>query len=90
MRVGRRYVVSGRVQGVGFRAFTQTAAVREGVRGWVENRPDGSVAIGAEAEPEALDRFERHIRRGPPGARVDHVDAAAVAVDERNIHFTIR
>jgi acylphosphatase len=90
MRVARRYVVSGRVQGVGFRYFTQAVAVREGVRGWVENLPDGRVAIGAEADAEALDRFERDVRRGPPGARVEHVDIAAASPDERNTDFSIR
>ncbi|HEY9467214.1 MAG TPA: acylphosphatase, partial [Vicinamibacterales bacterium] len=43
MRVARRFVVSGRVQGVGFRYFTQDTAAREGVTGWVRNLPNGSV-----------------------------------------------
>jgi acylphosphatase len=90
MDVARRYVISGRVQGVGFRYFTQAAAVREGVRGWVENLPDGRVAIGALAEAEALARFEREIRRGPPGARVEHVEIAPAPADERHTDFSIR
>ena len=90
MRVARRYVVSGRVQGVGFRYFTQAAAVRHGVRGWVENLPDGRVAIGAEADAEALDRFERDIHCGPPGARVDRVEIAPASPDDRNTDFSIR
>jgi acylphosphatase len=90
MRVGRRYVVSGRVQGVGFRYFTQTAAARERLRGWVENLPDGRVAIVAEGDADALERFERDIRRGPAGARVDDVDTAPAALDERNTSFSIK
>ena len=90
MRVARRYIISGRVQGVGFRYFTQAAAAREGVRGWVENLPDGRVAIGAEADPGALERFERHIRRGPPGARVEHVEIVSATPDEHNTDFSIR
>ena len=39
MLVARRYMISGRVQGVGFRYFTEAAAVREGIRGWVRNTP---------------------------------------------------
>lgn len=73
MLAGRRYVVSGRVQGVGFRFFVRDAALREGIRGWVRNRDDGRVEIEAEGDAEALLRFERAVRRGPPGARVDDV-----------------
>jgi acylphosphatase len=90
MDVARRYVISGRVQGVGFRYFTQAAAVREGVRGWVENLPDGRVAIGALGHADALARFEREIRRGPPGARVEHVEIAPAPPDEHHTDFSIR
>jgi acylphosphatase len=73
MRVARRYIISGRVQGVGFRYFTEAAAQREGVSGWVRNLPDRSVEAVAEGDIDAVERFERAVRRGPPGARVDHV-----------------
>jgi acylphosphatase len=65
MRVARRFVVSGRVQGVGFRYFTQDTALREGVTGWVRNLPEG--------DAEAVTRVERALRTGPRGARVDRV-----------------
>ncbi|HKF65290.1 MAG TPA: acylphosphatase, partial [Vicinamibacterales bacterium] len=76
MRVARRYIISGRVQGVGFRYFTEATAQREGVAGWVRNLPDRSVEVVAEGDADAVARFERAVRRGPPGARVDqvHVD----------------
>ena len=74
MRVARRYLISGRVQGVGFRYFAETAASREGVLGWVRNLPDGRVEVAAEGEAEAVERFERALHRGPRGARVDHVE----------------
>jgi acylphosphatase len=73
MRVARRFVVSGRVQGVGFRWFTQDAASREGVTGWVRNLPDGRVEALVEGEAEAVTRVERALRSGPRGARVDDV-----------------
>jgi acylphosphatase len=73
MRIGRRFVISGRVQGVGFRYFTHDAAVREGVTGWVQNRPDGCVEAYIEGESDAVTRVERAIRRGPPSARVKDV-----------------
>ena len=74
MRVARRYLISGRVQGVGFRYFAEAAASREGVLGWVRNLPDGRVEAAAEGEAEAVERFERSIYHGPRGARVDHVE----------------
>ena len=77
MRVGRRFVVTGRVQGVGFRYFLRDAAMREGVTGWVTNRPDGCVEAWVEGEADAVMRMERAIRRGPPGAHVDDVQVAA-------------
>jgi acylphosphatase len=90
MRVARRYLIRGRVQGVGFRFFTQAAAAREGLRGWVRNNPDDSVEAVAEGDAEALDRFEQQIRNGPRGARVDHVDIAEQAATGRDSGFSIR
>ncbi|HEX4915996.1 MAG TPA: acylphosphatase [Vicinamibacterales bacterium] len=73
MRVARRFVISGRVQGVGFRYFAQDAARREGLHGYVRNNPDGTVEAVAEGESESLERFERAIRRGPSRSRVEQV-----------------
>ena len=70
MRVARRFVVAGRVQGVGFRWFVHEAAEREGVTGYVRNLPDGTVEAFVEGDGEAVDRVERALRSGPPGARV--------------------
>jgi acylphosphatase len=73
--VARRLLVSGRVQGVGFRWFTRDAATREGVSGWVRNLPDGRVEAFVEGEAEAVARVERAVRRGPRSARVETVFA---------------
>ena len=67
--------VMGRVQGVGFRAFTRRRARMLGLTGWVRNEPDGSVRLEAEGAPAALDDFTALLREGPPGARVEHVAA---------------
>jgi acylphosphatase len=72
-----RYVISGRVQGVGFRYFVQAVASRESIAGWVRNLDDGRVETAAAGDAGAIERFERALRQGPAGARVDHV-----AVDE--------
>jgi acylphosphatase len=61
------------VQGVGFRFFAQEAAAHEGLSGWVRNLDDGRVETFVEGDREAVERFERKIRRGPPAARVEDV-----------------
>ena len=66
-------MISGRVQNVGFRYFTQNAAAREGVAGWVQNLPDGRVEVFVEGDADAVTRVERALRSGPPGARVKNV-----------------
>lgn len=75
MRVARRFFISGRVQGVGFRYFAQAVASREGVHGWVRNLPDGRVETYAVGDAEAVERVEWALRRGPPGARVEDFEA---------------
>jgi acylphosphatase len=90
VRTARRYIISGRVQGVGFRYFTQQAAVRENLHGWVRNLPDGRVEAGAEGDVEALERFERALRYGPPGARVEQLEIEHTVPDGRNSGFTVR
>ena len=89
MRVARRYLISGRVQGVGFRWFAEAAAAREGLHGWVRNLPDGRVEASAEGDVEAIGRFERAIGHGPPGARVDHVEIDHAAPTGRDTGFSV-
>lgn len=67
------YVVRGRVQGVGFRWFTQRAGIRLGLAGHVWNRPDGGVEVHARGTGEALQAFEAALRQGPAASRVDTV-----------------
>jgi acylphosphatase len=68
-----RLLVSGRVQGVGFREFTRRAAHRLGVGGWVCNLDDGRVEVVADGERAALDALVTAVRSGPPGALVREV-----------------
>ncbi len=67
-------IVSGRVQGVWFRASTRDVALRLGLRGWVRNRPDGSVEAVFEGPRDRVERAVAWCRRGPPAARVEHCD----------------
>jgi acylphosphatase len=69
-----RAIVSGRVQGVGYRASTADEARRLGVRGWVRNRPDGTVEVDAQGDEPVLERLLVYLRQGPRGARVRTVD----------------
>lgn len=90
MKVARRYVIAGRVQGVGFRWFAHDAAAREGVHGWVRNLADGRVEVVAEGDAEAIDRLESAVRRGPPSARVERVEVEEQAPAGRVAGFEIR
>jgi len=91
MQTSRRFVISGRVQGVGFRHFVQSIAVREAVVGWVRNLDDGRVETAAAGSADAMERFERAVRQGPSGARVDRVDVdATFPMTETTIGFHIR
>ena len=89
MRIARRFVISGRVQGVGFRWFTKDVALREGVTGWVRNLPDGRVEALVEGDDEAVTRVERALHAGPPGARVQTVNAITEEPSGAYRRFTI-
>jgi acylphosphatase len=89
VRVARRFLVSGRVQGVGFRFFTQAAAAAENLHGWVRNLPDGRVEALAEGEAEAMDRFERALRHGPRGAHVERLEIEHTMPAGRDAGFTV-
>jgi len=68
-------IVTGRVQGVGFRDYVQREAVRRGLSGFVRNRDDGrSVEVIADGDESSLSEFAETLHQGPGLARVDHVD----------------
>lgn len=73
-RVSRLYVVKGRVQGVGYRYFAQTAAAQTGVTGWVRNRDDGAVESYATGTPEQLAEYSGRLRMGPRFGEVRSVE----------------
>jgi acylphosphatase len=82
--------VTGRVQGVGYRASAAHQARRLGVQGWVRNRYDGTVEVEAQAEQSALDSFLVYLRHGPAGARVKSVDVEWLPVVSDLGPFEIR
>jgi acylphosphatase len=90
MMVARRYLVSGQVQGVGFRVFIEEAARREGLTGFVRNLDDGRVEAVAEGDAEEVARFERALHLGPPLARVAHVAVEDRPPEQKSGEFEIR
>jgi len=76
-RETRRYIITGRVQGVGFRWFVEREAAQLGITGWVRNREDGSVEVMATATIEQQRSFRAKLREGPRAARVDMVQESS-------------
>ncbi|MGA2695044.1 MAG: acylphosphatase [Terriglobales bacterium] len=72
--LARRYLVRGRVQGVGFRWFVEREAYTLGISGWVRNNPDSSVEVLAMGTTAQLDALQSKLRQGPRAARVDHIE----------------
>jgi acylphosphatase len=69
-----RVRIAGRVQGVGFRYWTEAMASRLGLSGWVRNRRDGSVEAVFSGPSDAVAEMLEFCRQGPPSARVDRID----------------
>ena len=74
-----RYLVAGRVQGVGYRYFAMRIAESLGVSGFVRNLADGRVEVVAEASEEVLAEFEKQLRQGPAFARIESLDSTPVS-----------
>jgi acylphosphatase len=72
--VARKFVISGEVQGVGYRFFAQRAAARHQVRGYVRNLADGRVEALAEGPAPAVDEFKHDLAAGPSYSRVEHLE----------------
>ena len=73
-RIARSIRVTGRVQGVFFRAWTKQQADQLGLAGWVRNLADGSVEALAHGEETAMAEFIARLHQGPPAASVERVD----------------
>jgi acylphosphatase len=87
--VARRVRVTGRVQGVFFRAWTREQAEDLGVKGWVRNCSDGSVEAHLEGDADAVVGLIDLLRKGPPGARVDDLRSDE-AQPEHQSSFEVR
>lgn len=86
--VARRFLIGGRVQGVGFRMFAADRAEREGVAGYARNLPDGRLEALVEGEQESVDRIELALRRGPSHAQVESFAVEIVEPTRRRYGFS--
>ncbi len=85
----RRFVVRGRVQGVGFRWFVEREAHLLGIAGWVRNSSDGSVEVVAQGTRDQLAGLHGRLREGPRASRVDEVDVSPAEVEPGLSSFRI-
>ena len=85
----RRFLVRGRVQGVGFRWFVEREAHMLGVAGWVRNNADGAVEVLAQGTSEQLAALRGRLQQGPLAARVDHVEESEAHPKENLTTFRI-
>ena len=85
-----RVIISGRVQGVGYRAATATEARRLGIFGWVQNRPDGSVELEAEGPDDKVAALLAWAEYGPPSAQVTKVKVDDIAATNKDREFKVR
>lgn len=74
MTVARKFTISGLVQGVGFRFFTQRSAARHQVRGYVKNLDDGRVEAFAEGDEKSVENFKYDLTAGPSYSKVEHIE----------------
>ena len=86
----RRFLVRGRVQGVGFRWFVEREAYVLGIAGWVCNNSDGTVEVLAQGTREQLAGLHSRLREGPRAARVDHVEVSDADPTPGMASFQIR
>ena len=87
----RRYLIAGRVQGVGYRFFVRRSAGRLGVTGWVRNLPSGEVEAEGQGSEAAILAFETELRRGPSGSLVTDFNVTAISDELESVTgFAIR
>jgi acylphosphatase len=84
----RRWFISGRVQGVGFRWFVEAEAQSIGVTGWVRNLDDGRVEVYAAGAPEQLDRLAARLHQGPPQSIVRGLEQLEAEMQQLNSFHT--
>jgi acylphosphatase len=88
-KVAKKFLITGRVQGVGFRYFAERWALQLGVCGYVKNLWDGNVEVYAIGDAVAVEELKRRLAEGPRSARVAGISESDEPVDKQYIHFMI-
>jgi len=88
-KIAKKFLITGRVQGVGYRYFADRWASQFGIRGYVKNLWDGNVEVYAIGEAMALEELKRQLAEGPRSARVAAIDESDEPVDTRYDRFII-
>lgn len=88
MKIARKYLISGIVQGVGFRFFTQRTAARHQVLGYVQNLEDGRVEALAEGDVKAVEDFKNDLLTGPTFSKVEHIEETVL--EPSNLYSSFR
>jgi acylphosphatase len=88
-KIARKFLIKGRVQGVGYRYFAEHWASQLGICGYVKNLWDGNVEVYAIGEAMALEELKRQLAEGPRSARVAAIDESEEPVDKRYNRFVI-
>lgn len=89
MRTAKKYVISGIVQGVGYRFFAERVANQLGIQGYVKNLWDDNVEVYAIGDAASLEEFKRHLAQGPRSAHVTAIEESEAAVSSRYSRFVI-
>ena len=88
-KIAKKFLITGRVQGVGFRYFAERWAVQLGISGYVKNLWDGNVEVYAIGDAMALEELKRQLAEGPRSARVATINESDEPLDKRYNHFAI-
>lgn len=88
-KIAKKFLITGRVQGVGFRYFAERWASQLGIRGYVKNLWDGNVEVYAIGDEVALEELKRQLAEGPRSARVTNITESDERVDKRYNRFMI-
>ncbi|MEJ6951668.1 acylphosphatase [Natronospora cellulosivora (SeqCode)] len=90
MLVQKNIIISGRVQGVGFRAFALDKAKQFNIKGWIKNRSDGKVEAVVQGKDEDLKKLLAFLKEGPAWARVEGINIKDEKVDTSIKEFYIK
>ncbi len=83
-------LISGRVQGVGFRAWTKSQADVLGIKGWVRNLDDGRVEVLAQGDEKTLEKFKAKLAQGSPLSRVEDIECNWIDYEKTYDRFELR